>query len=443
MIQEGLEYSYVTNGLALVLLRVPYEDPGTLYYHLCEPSEEVNSEDEQSFLQPTMAIARVLCLCLMSFRSRLRDQQWRNEAQTQLPIWKSSFDGTRSPVSDSESPQSSPNSKHTYPSPKFTTSEFLPPSSSSAESPTAEGHRAPSRSRPGCSPSTATHHDDSSDPDSDFEASGQRKRGFSEVGSSPPVQRVVRQATSQISDGRHGQHNARFCTQRCLHGLQQGGLLDDACPNVMLHKQGGDGRRHAIDSTTLVQLVKRQLDDNIDWNCTPMGGCGASGAPFKVTCAAYGYTVVGKGTTSCRWPELLREAEVYRVLQQAQGSAVPVFLGAIDLEKTYFLHGAGAIRHMLLMGWGGKPISSIENMPSCPEFNKEGLNREISRSVKKIRSLRVLHEDLRPDNILWNAELRRALIIDFHWAKLDRRPKRKRMPCRAETRPLKRLHAIY
>jgi len=277
----------------------------------------------------------------------------------------------------------------------------------------------------------------------DFEASGQRKRGFSEVGSSPPVQRVVRQATLQISDGRHGQHNAHFCTQRCLHGLQQGGLLDDACPNVMLHKQGRDGRRHAIDSATLVQLVKRQLDDNIDWNCTPMGGCGASGAPFKVTCAAYGYTVVGKGTTSCRWPELLREAEVYRVLQQAQGSAVPVFLGAIDLEKTYFLHGAGAIRHMLLMGWGGKPISSIENMPSCPEFNKEGLNREISRSVKKIRSLRVLHEDLRPDNILWNAELRRALIIDFHWAKLNRRPKRKRMPCRAETRPLNRLHAIY
>lgn len=61
MIQEGLEYSYVTNGLALILLRVPYEDPGTLYYHLCEPNEEVNSEDEQSFLQPATAIARVLC----------------------------------------------------------------------------------------------------------------------------------------------------------------------------------------------------------------------------------------------------------------------------------------------------------------------------------------------------------------------------------------------
>ena len=76
MIQKGLEYSYVTNGLALVLLQVPYEDPGTLYYHLCEPNLEVDSEDDQSFLQPAMAITRVLCLCLMSFCSDLHDQQW-------------------------------------------------------------------------------------------------------------------------------------------------------------------------------------------------------------------------------------------------------------------------------------------------------------------------------------------------------------------------------
>ncbi|OJJ79294.1 uncharacterized protein ASPGLDRAFT_52756 [Aspergillus glaucus CBS 516.65] len=442
MIQEGLEYSYVTNGLALILLRVPYDDPGTLYYHLCEPNLEVNSEDDQSFLQPATAIARVLCLCLMSFRSCLRSQQWRNEAEAQLPTWKSSFDDTQSPVSEAESLRNTLNSKDPYSSPKSTTSEYQPPSSSSVESPTVKGRRAPTQSQPGCSPSTTTYYNESSDPDLDFEASGQKgqKHGLSEISSSP-VQRTVRWAGSQHtsqSDGRHRQHDADFCTQRCLLGLQLGGQLDDDCLNVLLHKQSEDSRLHAIDLTTLVRYVKKQLDKNIDRNCTPMGSCGASGAPFKVTCAAYGYTVVGKGTTSCRWPELLREAEVYRVLQQAQGSAVPVFLGAIDLKKTYFLHGAGAIRHMLLMGWGGKPISSIENMPSCPEFNGEELNREISRSVKKIRSLGVLHEDLQLDNILWNTELRRALIIDFHWAKLDRRPKRKRMPlCGAETRPLK------
>ena len=92
----------------------------------------------------------------------------------------------------------------------------------------------------------------------------------------------------------------------------------------------------------------------------------------------------------------------------------------IDLAKTCFLHGAGAIRHMLLMARGGES--------TCNIGHQKELKREILRSVKEICSLGVLHEDLRPDNILWDAELRRALIIDFHWAKLDRRPKRKRMP---------------
>ncbi|ODM15754.1 hypothetical protein SI65_08988 [Aspergillus cristatus] len=174
-----------------------------------------------------------------------------------------------------------------------------------------------------------------------------------------------------------------------------------------------------------------------------MGGCGASEAPFKITYAKYGYTVVGKGMTSGLWDQLKGEAEVYRVLQQDQGSAVPVFLGAIDLAMFYSLHGAGKIQHMLLMGWGGNSISSIKNAPSCPEFTEEELNHEISRSVKKIRSLRVLHEDLRPDNILWNTELRRALIIDFHWARLDRRLKRKWMlSCRAEARQPKQPRTI-
>ena len=91
MIQEGLEYSYVTNGLALVLLRVPYDNPSTLLYYLCEPNLDVNVEDDQSFQQPKTTIARVLCLCLMSFRSHPRDQEWRNAARARLHVWKTSL----------------------------------------------------------------------------------------------------------------------------------------------------------------------------------------------------------------------------------------------------------------------------------------------------------------------------------------------------------------
>ena len=174
---------------------------------------------------------------------------------TQLLTWKSSFDDTQSPVSETESLRNTLNSKNTYPSPKSTTSGYRPPSSSSVESPTVKGRRAPTWSRPGCSPSTTTYHDESSD------QKGQ-KRGLSEISPSP-VQGTVRRAGSRhISQlgGQHERHNTEFCTQRCLLGLQQGGQFDDDCLNVMLHKQGGDSRRHAINFTTLMQRVKKQLN---------------------------------------------------------------------------------------------------------------------------------------------------------------------------------------
>ncbi|KAJ5544935.1 hypothetical protein N7461_007239 [Penicillium sp. DV-2018c] len=155
----------------------------------------------------------------------------------------------------------------------------------------------------------------------------------------------------------------------------------------------------------LMLPLKGQLDENID-RCIPLGGCGSYGAPFKLTCTKYGYTVIGKGTTSGLWKEVSREAQVYQILRKAQGSAVPVFLGTIDLAKIYFLHGAGQIRHMLVMGWGGKRTATMELT--------QRLGREIHKSNKEIKALGILHEDLRRDNVLWSEELGRALIIDFH-----------------------------
>ncbi|GIK07190.1 hypothetical protein Aspvir_002846 [Aspergillus viridinutans] len=401
MIQEGLEYSYITNGLALVLLRVPYHDPSTLYYYPCEPNREVNVDDSASFQEPATTIGRVLCLCLMSFQSQVRDQTWRNAARSQLHIWKTSFDHTRSQIPDEELQEAPPDSESTG-------SEYFP--SSPLESTSGSARRISSRSRGTCVdlevPQTESM--DSSDSDANPAAHG-RKRGFSQIMSSPSSQRsATRPADSTPPSDQRQQHTSRFCTQRCLLSLQQKGTLDGSCPNVHLHRHGHQGNRHRIDANALVQLLKDQLNQDLDHNCTPFGVCGSYGAPFKITCAAYGYTLVGKGTTDKLWKEVSREAEVYQVLRKVQGLAVPVFLGAIDLNMIYFLHGAGEIRHMLLMAWGGGEIREGERLT------------EISRSKALIRKLGVVHGDLRLQNMLWNDELGRVLIIDFHRSEIRR-----------------------
>jgi hypothetical protein len=202
------------------------------------------------------------------------------------------------------------------------------------------------------------------------------------------------------------------------------------------HRRGQEDRtQHPISAEDLVLSLKRQLDDVID-RCIPLGGCGSYGAPFKLTCTAYGYTVVGKGTTSGLWKEVSREAEVYKILRKAQASAVPVFLGAMDLAKVYFLHGAGPVRHMLVMGWGGESIATMKMTPE--------LCCEIRKSIKEIRALGVRHEDLKQDNVLWSGELKRVLVVDFHRCTLkcrsakERRGVPKRGLSRVETGDAKR-----
>ncbi|KAJ5608657.1 hypothetical protein N7528_009224 [Penicillium herquei] len=415
MIQEGLEYSYVTNGIARILLRVPHDDPGTLHYFLCDPNSEVDVETEATLTNTS--IARTLCLCLMAFHSPVRGQEWRNSVRPDIPIWKTSFDHTRSLIPKDEFQQllNSDSTAPEFPSPDSGSS--YDPSSSPPESLESTARQVTTRSRVSCGPSDARHRSQSSQsPDPDSNPATRRKRTFSNVPSSPSAQRVARKRVINDDKGPDSQsrhRDAQFCTQRCLLGLQSGGLLDDCCPNVMLHRRRKDDLQHPITSEILVRLLKAQLDENIA-RCIPLGGCGTYGAPFKLNCTTYGYTVIGKGTTSALWKEVSREAEVYRILQKAQGSAVPVFLGTIDLAKIYFLHGAGEIRHMLVMGWGGESTASMELTPQ--------LLQGIYQSNKEIRALGIIHEDLRRDNVLWNEELGRAMIIDFHRSTLKRRP---------------------
>lgn len=158
--------------------------------------------------------------------------------------------------------------------------------------------------------------EDSLDSNTDSAPGGQ-KRGFSQVTlslSSLPVQRSAHQTDTRPNKHGRYQHNAQFCTQQYLLGLQRGGTLDNYCPNIELHRQGGTSNQHLINASGLVWRIKQQLDQNLDIDCTPMEGCGASRAPFKITCIVYGYTIVGKETTSYLWNEVKRETDIYYIL---------------------------------------------------------------------------------------------------------------------------------
>ena len=351
----------------------------------------------------------------MAFRSPIREQEWRNRVRPDLHKWKTNFDHTRSQIPRSELQQisHSDSTNPEFPSPESGTSYGLP-SSSPLPAP-SEGRRVHTRSQTSCAPSEIRPRSQSPDSSgSDADQAAGHKRRISQVTPSPSARRSSRQQkTGHNQDDHHRRRAAQFCTQRCLLGLQTGNVLDESCPNVGHHRrsknhptqhylgQGHDtftekpiGQEHrSLHTPRWLRLIRRPVQ-------TYLHGIWLHG--------------IGKGTTSGLWKEVSREAQVYRVLRKAQGSAVPVFLGTIDLAKMYFLHGAGQIRHMLVMGWGGESTATMELT--------QWLRLEIHKSNKEITALGIIHEELRRDNVLWSEELGRALIIDFHRSTLRCRP---------------------
>ena len=76
-----------------------------------------------------------------------------------------------------------------------------------------------------------------------------------------------------------------------------------------------------------MQDLKKQLNQDSDHYCTPMGGCGSYGAPLKITNARSGYTIFGKGTTSYRWKDVSQEAEIYSIPGKSRNRRILCSLG--------------------------------------------------------------------------------------------------------------------
>ncbi|KAG6128396.1 hypothetical protein E4U38_005714 [Claviceps purpurea] len=362
LMESSIGLGVLVTGQAFVFLRVDWNNPGSMFYHIAAPAEDVAqamasdaargvpqaaSTRNSLFLS---AVGQYLAFTLMAMRHpRLPGQEARLEI---IKRWL-------------------------------------------GKGPRREDGSGSSESSEYCT-------DDSN-------VQGQRERDD--------------QNTNSNRLGVRKKHRAQdwpYCSQKCLLGLVGGDHLDPTCPNVRLHCQsegcnaGYHHKRHSINHSEWLSLLWDQFQQSLDVGMTYTGAFGARGMVFKVTLLAYGYTFVSKGAISAHAKYLQHEAEIYKQLEPTQGVHVPVFLGAIDLRtmKKNFWVGFGVhVVHLMFLSWGGHHIE--QDKMARFEIPRSRLIEQAEQAMKSVHDKGVIHRDVRWENVLFNPETKGVMMIDF------------------------------
>ncbi|KAJ4307972.1 hypothetical protein N0V84_012377 [Fusarium piperis] len=417
MIEGGLEYGVLTTGEAMVFLKVNWQEPETLYFHLAEPASEVSAHPVH--FQLCTAVGQYLAFSLMTLSSERRGhgQEERQMAIQRLKRWAEDFETTLRSIPPNE--RSVPDGSSGY-APTTYSEIDRSPYPLRFKRRIVVGQDEPTRDIP--RRDTPESSDDESAPrPPDTPSPTERRKPVGGQGARRS------QRLAQRSRG-GGEQDGQYCTQRCLLGLVRGEALDSNCPNVKLHTRqrgvtGARGLHHPVDHDTWLRLLGKQLKQSLDDGITPLQLGGARGVLFKVTLLMYGYTFVCKGTVGAFVKDLEHEAAVYERLRQVQGINVPVFLGAIDLRsmnKTYYYDFRVYIIHMTFLSWGGYKLDKVGLTGMKPvEFSACAI-----RSLQAIHREGVVHQDVRSENMLLNPEANSIMMIDFERATLLERPRR-------------------
>ena len=163
-----------------------------------------------------------------------------------------------------------------------------------------------------------------------------------------------------------------------------------------------------LDRKTLARLMLCQLALDPNNGCEPLRKQGARSALFKVTLESYRYSFVAKGTVTAFKADLKHEGLAYRHLSEIQGKLIPVYLGNISLVRPYFLDVGVRIVRMLLMSWAGEQARKDLMLAMGRD-----LAVETTGAVTKMLDCGVEHRDVRPSNVLWNTNGRKAMLVDF------------------------------
>ncbi|KGQ04675.1 hypothetical protein BBAD15_g10076 [Beauveria bassiana D1-5] len=405
----GVPYGLVTAGKSSVFLHYDRAEPLVLRQHLCVPAKEVTQETIEistSRVSHTL-VAELASFCLLSLSQQaLTGRQLEaalNQTARHLKTWKKTDykDPATSPESDDkDSPSASP--------PQDADESF-----DCDESPAKSSYTLRPRACKDAAILPKRREDD--------------EHGGDEGSRSRTTARDSNRSKASVgkgkNDGRKGSASAptrQYCTQACLLGLKSGHELDKNCPNVRSHNVKG-GTKHLINVTSLVHLMAGQLRRDPYECCHALDGLGkrgSTGVLFRLEMAPLGYTFVGKGTVNEHLSILKHECKIYQRLSGLQGEVVPVHLGIVSFARGYILTGGDRVVHMMLMSWGG--LLAKEAVPSYLN-----LKEEVRRSSQAVYRNGVDHGDERAPNLLWNAERRRVMVIDFDRAALLPEPQNK------------------
>ncbi|OAA54953.1 metalloprotease m41 [Niveomyces insectorum RCEF 264] len=436
MITSGLEYGYVASGDGLVFLRVLEDDPKTLFYFVFRVAQEEPAPEQEEPVQGApsplrrprqTAAAHLASLCLLATRSETRPRRWIDKCRLDLKTWPELY------------AESAPLLPAVVPPPRLDPN--LP-----------RGGGGGSRGGEGSSGGSGGS-------DSGSGGSSSRSNNSRTSGSGSGSTRLPKRPRAPSGASHHGPATQTaptrfivepptlpYCTQSCLSGLCHGAPLDRKCPNVAYHRaaaalspsSSARPGHHPLTAADVCARIVAQLDENMDKDCECLDrwGCyGRYGVLFKITVTGFGYTLVAKGVQAVHRYILEREADVYHTLAarnaNVQGRLVPVFVGLADLSRPLPLQSCASVARLMLLSYAGPTLVSPGMLKRLQAAGVD-CEAEEARTASELAALGLRNEDVRPENLAWNAEAGRLMEIDFDQAWI--KPKKPTAPETERTR---------
>ena len=430
MLEAGLEYGCIANGEALVFLKIDWNEPTVLLYHLAQPSREVQVNDDAIY---SNAVCQMLAFTILALQSQQRENGERLAAMQRCKTWKVDFNDLVEKLSTVEDSTTStgkkrrraPSSPEWLPSPIKKTRRG-PRQQSDSES-DSESEQEPQTKSDRVLRPNSRRDDPGSGSGGGMSSSGHgsgsgRGDDTEQHSGTGPVSRSVA-VFSSARDTTKRQPRP-YCTPLCLLSLVHGRALDRKCPNATLHRrdeQSKAGKRaaslvkHPVSYTEWMSLLREQLSKGLEEGVVGLKKEGSCGVLFQITLLQYGYTFVAKGGAEYAIPMLKHEEAVYERLQALQGRYIPVHVGSVDLRplnQMYFYKIGIRLVYFLLMSYGG---TAFEARPDAAA--EERLVTRLKSVVDEMHSLGVVHGDIRLPNVL-HSPTGSLTVIDFDHAQL-------------------------